>query len=277
VGPSPKVVARTRPFVVRKPAHTVNSDRARPGPAFPCELRLQNPNVMSMSSTDKGLLTPDNCAVIFIDHQPEMFFGGTNTDWEALLKSVLVLAKAAKVFGVPVILTAVQSGEFKGRLAPQLLALFPDQPILQGSSMNAWDDQRFVAAVRKTGRRNFLMAGLWSEACLAFPALQMLEEGYGVYVVKDASRGTNPVAQDTALRRFEQAGGVSVTALQVLLEFQRDWARREHYEEVAAIVRESCGGYRRGAERLAVRTHTARAGGHRKESQRTVKRKEINA
>ena len=94
--------------------------------------------------------------------------------------------------------------------------------------MNAWDDPAFVAAVRNTGRRNFLLAGLWSEACLAFPALQMLEEGYGVYAVKDASRGTNPAAQETALRRVEQAGGVSVTALQVLLEFQRDWARAEH-------------------------------------------------
>ena len=170
---------------------------------------------MSMSSTDKGLLTPDNCAVIFIDYQPQMFFGGTDADWEDLLKNGLLLAKAAKLFGVPVILTAVESGEFDGAIAPQLLALFPDQPVIQRSSMNAWDDPGFVAAVRKTGRRNFVMAGLWSEACLAFPALQMLEEGYGVYVVKDASRGTNQAAQDTALRRVEQAGGVSVTALQV--------------------------------------------------------------
>ena len=80
----------------------------------------------------------------------------------------------------------------------------------------------------------------------------MLEEGYGVYVVKDASRGTNPAAQDTALRRVEQAGGVSVTALQVLLELQRDWARAEHYDEVTAIVKERCGGYGPGAGRTAM-------------------------
>jgi nicotinamidase-related amidase len=225
---------------------------------------------MSMSSTDKGLLTPDNCAVIFIDHQPQMFFGGANADWEDLLKSVLVLAKAAKMFGVPVILTAVESGEFKGGIAPQLLAMFPGQPIIQRSSMNAWDDPGFVAAVRNTGRRNFLMAGLWSEACLAFPSLQMLEEGYGVYIVKDASRGANPAAQDTALRRVEQAGGVSVTALQVLLEFQRDWARAEHCDEVTAIVRESCCAHGDAAERLAVTAHTARPSGQRKERQRTA-------
>ena len=176
---------------------------------------------------------------------------------------MLVLAKAAKMFGVPVILTAVESGEFNGAIAPQLLALFADQPPIQHSSMNAWDDPGFVAAVRKTGRRNFLLAGLWSEACLAFPALQMLEEGYGVYAVKDASRGTNPAAQDTALRRVEQAGGVSVTALQVLLEFQRDWARAEHCDEVRAIVKERCGGETPGARRSG-RVHSVAGSRERK-------------
>ncbi len=147
---------------------------------------------MSVTSTDKGLLTPDNCAVIFIDYQPPMFFGGTDTDWDALLKNALVLGRAAKMFGVPVILTSMESADFDGAVAPQLRALFPDQAVIQRSSLNAWDDAGFVAAVRKTGRRNFLLAGLWSEACLTFPALQMLEEGYGVYAVKDASRGTEP-------------------------------------------------------------------------------------
>jgi nicotinamidase-related amidase len=233
--------------------------------------------MMSMSSTDKGLLTPGNCAVIFVDHQPQMCCAGGGTDWEELLESVLVLAKAAKMFGVPVILTAVKSGEFNGKLAPQLLALFPDQPPIPRSSLNAWDDQGFVAAVKKTGRRNVLLAGLWSEACLAFPALQMLEEGYGVYVVKDASRGTNQAAQDTALRRVEQAGAVTVTALQVLLELQRDWARAEHCEAVTAIVKERCRGYSPGAKRTAGTVRNAPAGRRHKPSQRNPKQKEINA
>jgi nicotinamidase-related amidase len=214
---------------------------------------------MSMSSTDKGLLTPNNCAVIFIDHQPEMYFGAANMDWDDLLENVVVLAKAARIFGVPVILTAVESGEFSGRLAPQLLSLFPDQPPIQRSSMNAWDDQEFAAAVRNSGRRNFLLAALWSEACLAFPALQMLEEGYGIYAVKDASSGTNAAGHDTALRRIEQAGGVSVTALQVLLEFQRDWARAEHYDEVMAVVKEHRGIRVRGVEYVSTRAHQAPA------------------
>lgn len=231
---------------------------------------------MSASSTDKGLLTPQNCAIIFIDHQPQMFFGAgdLNADWEDLLKHVLVLAKAAKIFGVPVILTAVEAREFDGSVTPQLLALFPDQPLIQRSSLNAWDDQRFVSAVKRTGRRNFVLAGLWSETSLAFPALQMLEEGYGVYAVKDASRGTDASAQDTALRRIEQAGGVSVTALQVLLEFQRDWARTEHCDEVTAIVREHCCGYRRDTEHPAIKVNNARANRTTKASRRAATPKE---
>jgi len=218
---------------------------------------------MSVSSTDKGLLTPDNCAVIFIDHQPQMFFGVANIDRQDLLNNVLLLAKAAKIFGVPVIFTAVESKGFSGNITPQLLDLFPDQTPVERTSMNAWDDQEFVAAVKKTGRRNFLIAALWSEACLAFPALQMLEEGYGVYAVEDASGGTSKTAHDAAIRRVEQAGAVSLTALQVLLEFQRDWARKEHYDEVTAVVKEHCGAYGQGVEYAHTMVHKAPASGKR--------------
>lgn len=195
---------------------------------------------MSMSSTDKGLLTPQNCAVVFLDYQPQMFAALSGPERHDLLESVLVLARAAKIFGVPVIFSVMQCKEFAGELAPQLMEQFPGQVPLKRTSMNAWDDARFVAAIKQTGRRNVLMAALWSEACLVFSALQMLEEGYGIYVVKDASRGTNQGTQDMAMRRIEQAGGISLTALQVLLEFQRDWAKSDHYEEVMAIVRPCC-------------------------------------
>jgi len=212
---------------------------------------------MSVSSTDKGLLTPENCAVVFIDHQPQMFFGVANIDRQDLLNNLLVLAKAVKIFGVPVILTAVESKGFSGNITPQLLDLFPDQTPIERSSMNAWQSKDFAIAVKKTGRKNFLIAALWSEACLTFPALQMLEEGYGVYAVEDASGGTSRVAHDAAIRRIEQAGAVSVTALQVLLEFQRDWARKEHYDEVMAVVKEHCGAYGQGVEYAATMVHRA--------------------
>ena len=195
---------------------------------------------MSVSSTDKGLLTPANCAVIFIDHQPELLAAMEDGERQNLLDNLQVLAKAARMFGVPVILTAVLSSGFSGKIVPRLLDLFPGHAPIARSSMNAWDDRGFTAAVRNTGRRNFLLAALWSEACLVFPALQMLEEGYGVYAIKDASSGTSLAAQEAGLRRIEQAGGVSLTALQVLLEFQRDWARAEHSDEVMAIVKQRC-------------------------------------
>ena len=186
-----------------------------------------------------------------------MFFGVASIDRQTLLNNLLVLAKAAKIFRVPVILTAVESRGFSGDITPQLLALFPGQVPIERTSMNAWDSKEFTSAVKKTGRRNFLIAALWSEACLAFPALQMLEEGYGIYAVEDASGGTSQTAHAAAIRRIEQAGGVSLTALQVLLEFQRDWARREHYEEVLAVVKEHCGAYGQGVEYAATMVHRA--------------------
>jgi nicotinamidase-related amidase len=172
-----------------------------------------------------------------------MFFGVASSDRQALLNNVLVLAKAGKIFGVPAILTAIESSAFSGNIIPQLLELFPGQVPIERTSINAWDSKEFMSAVKKTGRRNFVISALWSEACLAFPALQMLEEGYGIYAVEDASGGTSQTAHAAAIRRIEQAGAVSLTALQVLLEFQRDWARRDHYEEVMAVVKEHCGAY----------------------------------
>lgn len=214
---------------------------------------------MSVSSTDKGLLTPENCAVIFIDHQPQMLFGVANIDHQDLLNNVLVLAKAAKIFGVPVILTAVESKWFSGSITPQLLDLFANQPSIKRSGMNSWDSKDFVAAVKRTGRKNFLIAALWSEASLVFPALQMLDEGYGVYAVEDASGGMSKTAHDAAIRRVEQAGAVSVTALQVLLELQRDWARKEHCDKVMAVVNEHCRAYAQSVEGASVMVRKASA------------------
>jgi nicotinamidase-related amidase len=231
---------------------------------------------MSMSSTDKGLLTPENCAVVFIDHQPQMIPVGPSKERQKLLENLQVLTQAAKIFGVPVILSTLESKAFSGKLAPQLQDQFPDLEPLKRSSMNAWDDPRFVAAVKQTGRRNFVIAALWSEACLTFPALQMLEEGYGIYVVKDASRGTNQAAHEAALRRIEQAGGVSVTALQVLLELQRDWGKAAHYEEVMAIVKPCCQVENLEAEPLATRIDAIPVNRRPYPRQRTAKRKEIN-
>jgi nicotinamidase-related amidase len=195
---------------------------------------------MSVNPSDKGLLTPENCTVILIDHQPQMFFGVASIDRQELLNNLMVLAKAAKIFGVPVVLTAIESKEFTGDLLPELLELFPGETPIERSTMNSWDNGDFVAAVKKTGRRNLVIAALWTEVCLAMPALQALTDGYFVYAVEDASGGMSIIGHHAALRRMEQAGAVSVTALQVLLEFQRDWARHEHYDEVIRAVKAHC-------------------------------------
>ena len=145
--------------------------------------------------------------------------------------------------GSPVVLTAIESEDFKGDLFPELLELFPEETPIERSTMNSWDSADFVAAVKKTGRRNLVIAALWTEVCLAMPALQALTDGYFVFAVEDASGGMSLVAHHAALRRIEQAGAVSVTALQVLLEFQRDWARNEHYDEVMDTLKAHCSIY----------------------------------
>jgi len=208
---------------------------------------------------NKGLLTPQNCAVIFIDYQPQMIFGVANTDRQTMLNNTLVLAKAAKTFGVPVILTSVETKGFSGSTWPALLDLFPEQEPIERSSMNSWDSKNFVAEVKKTGRKNLVIAALWTEACLTFPALDALNEGYSVFAVEDACGGTSVAAHEAAMRRIEQAGAVPVTALQVLLELQRDWARKEHYDEVLAIVKQHSGAYGQGVEYAYTMVHGAPA------------------
>ena len=208
---------------------------------------------------NKGLLTPQNCAVVLIDYQPQMIFGVANIDRQTMLNNVLVLAKAAKTFKVPVVLTAVETKGFSGNTWPALLDLFPELEPVERSSMNSWDDKYFVEAVKRTGRKNLVMSALWTEACLAFPALDALNEGYSVFAVEDSSGGTSRAAHEAAMRRIEQAGAVPVTALQVLLELQRDWARKEHYDEVMAIVKEHTGAYGQGVEYAYTMVHGAPA------------------
>lgn len=203
------------------------------------------------------LLNPQNSAVIFIDFQPQMVFGVANIDRQTLFNNVLLLAKAAKTFKVPTVLTTVESKGFSGNMWPQLLDIFPDQQPVERSSMNSWEDEKFVAAVQATGRKKLVMAALWTEVCLAFPALQAMQAGFEVYAVEDASGGTTVTAHHAAMRRIEQAGAVPVTALQVLLEYQRDWARKETYNDVLAVVKEHCGAYGQGVEYAYTMVHGA--------------------
>jgi len=194
----------------------------------------------------KSLLTPENCALILIDHQPQMVFGMANIDRQLLINNVIGLAKAAKIFKIPTILTTIAAKTFSGPILSGLQEIFPHQNPIDRTSMNAWEDERVVAAVQKTGRRNLVMAALWTEVCLAFPALSAQDEGFQVYAVADASGGTSVQVHEMAMQRLIQAGVVPVTWLQVLLELQRDWARQETYDAVLKVIEEHGGAYGQG-------------------------------
>lgn len=210
---------------------------------------------LDLSNTIHSLLTPENCTVVFIDHQPQMTFGVTSIDRQTLFNNTIGLAKAAKVFNVPVILTTVETESFSGAMWPQLTGLFPGQTLFERTSMNAWEDKPFVAEVERLGRKKLVIAALWTEVCLAFPAIQAMEAGYEVYAVEDASGGTSEAAHRCAMQRVVQAGAVPVTWQQVLLEFQRDWARRETYDAVMQIVLEHSGAYGQGVEYAYTMVH----------------------
>ncbi len=139
-----------------------------------------------LQDTDGGLITADNSAVVFIDHQPQMTFGVANIVRQQLVNNVVMLAKGAKEFGVPAILTAVETESFSGYIWPQLMDVFPGQQPIERTSMNSWDDPAFREAVKATGKKNIIIAGLWTEVCVTWPTLNMLQEGYNIYIVEDA-------------------------------------------------------------------------------------------
>src|SRR5947207_10000600 len=169
------------------------------------------------------LYTPQDSAVVFIDHQPQMLFGVANADRATLINNVTLLAKVAKEFNVPTVLTAVETEGFSGYVFPQLLDVFPGQPIVERSSMNSWDDPGFRKAIEATGRKNIILSGLWTEVCVTWPTLEMLAAGYNIYVVEDCCGATSPAAQEAAPSSMVPAGATRVTSIRGLLEWQRDW------------------------------------------------------
>jgi nicotinamidase-related amidase len=205
----------------------------------------------------RKLYTPQDSAIVFIDHQPQMTFGVSSMDRAMLMNNVTLLAKVAKEFNIPVVLTAVETESFSGYVWPQLLDIFPGQPVIERSSMNAWDDPGFRKAIEATGRRNILMTGLWTEVCVTWPTLEMLAAGYNVYVVEDCCGATSPVAQDAALSRMVQAGAVRLSTIAALLEWQRDWANREHYNQLMDLLRPQSGAYGVGVEYAYTMVHHA--------------------
>jgi nicotinamidase-related amidase len=202
------------------------------------------------------LLTPQNCQLIFIDHQPQMAFGVQSMDRQALKNNTVALAKSAKVFNIPTTITTVETESFSGHTYPELLAVFPELPLLERTSMNSWDDQKVRDALAANGRKKVVVSGLWTEVCNNSFAFSAMAEGdYEIFMVADASGGTSKEAHDYAMQRMIQAGVVPMTWQQVLLEWQRDWARKETYDATIAIVRDHSGAYGMGVDYAYTMVH----------------------
>ena len=183
------------------------------------------------------MLSPENHAIALVDYQPAMYQGVQSHDRLVTFNNVQVLAKTAKLFGVPTIVTSVAQDTFSGPFMPEVSRLFPEHTVIDRTSMNAWLDAKFREAVYSTGRKKIAVAGLWTEACVMFAGLELLKEGFEVYVPADACADVSPEAHQRAMDRLVQAGAVPITSLQYVFELQQDWARSETYEGVMDILR----------------------------------------
>ena len=190
-----------------------------------------------MSRRLECLLTPGESVVALIDYQPQMFFGVGSHERQVVLNNAVALAKAANLFDVPVVLTTVAAQTFSGALLPEMQAVFPDQVPIDRTTMNSWEDKKFNAAVTGFGRKKIIIAGLWTQLCVCFPAVEAIAEGYEVHVPTDACADITVEAHERAVQRAIQAGVVPMTTLQVMFEWQRDWARAETYDGCMEILR----------------------------------------
>ncbi|MDB5915070.1 MAG: hydrolase [Ramlibacter sp.] len=183
------------------------------------------------------LLTPQNAVLALIDYQPEQYAGVGSVDKHDLVGHVTLLGRIATSFGLPVVLSTVYVRHGMSGTNPELREALPGIPEIDRTTMNAWEDEEFRGAVERTGRKKLILAGLWTEVCVAFPALDALRAGYDVFVVVDAIGGVSRVAHESAMQRMIQAGAAPVTVLGLACELQRDWGR-PHADRLRAAMRE---------------------------------------
>lgn len=184
-----------------------------------------------------SLLTPQNAVLALIDYQPEQYAGVGSVGRDELLAHVTTLGRIATSFQLPVVLSTVYVKHGMTGTNPELREALPGVPEIDRTTMNSWEDPDFHAAVEGTGRRKLILAGLWTEVCVAFPALDALREGYEVYVVVDAIGGVSRVAHESALQRMTQAGAIPISVLGLACELQRDWGR-PGADRLRAVMRE---------------------------------------
>jgi nicotinamidase-related amidase len=186
------------------------------------------------------LLTPQNALLALIDYQREQYAGVGSVGHDELLAHVTMLGRVATVFELPVVLSTVYVSHGMSGTNAELREALPGVPEIDRTTMNAWEDPDFRQAVERTGRRKLILAGLWTEVCVAFPALDALRAGYQVYVVVDAIGGVSRVAHESAMQRMTQAGVVPISVLGLACELQRDWGRPDA-ERLRVVMREYFG------------------------------------
>lgn len=194
------------------------------------------------NQVEDHLLTAQNAALIVIDYQPVQVNSIASMDRQLLINNIVGVAKASKVYNLPTVLSTVNvKTGFNKETIPQLKSVLKDLPSYDRTTINSWEDKEFVEAVKSTGRKKLIMTALWTEACLTFPVLDALKEGYEVYIVVDAVGGTSLAAHDAAIRRMEQAGAISISVAQLFCELQRDWNRSDTVPDFMKLFIETGG------------------------------------
>ncbi|PKM19917.1 MAG: hydrolase [Gammaproteobacteria bacterium HGW-Gammaproteobacteria-15] len=197
--------------------------------------------MMKLRNGLSSLLRPEDSVLVLIDHQPYQLANLNSHEPLMVVNNTTGLAKAAKAFGVPTILTSVVQAQ-GGYIFPQVTEVFPDQEVIDRTLINTWQDPAVVDVVKATGRKQLIIAGLWTEVCVAMPAIQAVGEGWDVTIVTDACGGTSVESHEVAIQRMVAAGVNVMTWLAVVSEWQRDWARTEHIVEVIDVIRQHSGG-----------------------------------
>ncbi|KQU50593.1 chloroperoxidase [Bosea sp. Leaf344] len=197
----------------------------------------------AVAAPGKTLLSPQDHTLILIDFQSQMSFATKSIDATALRNNAALISQAAAGFGVSTILTTVAEKSFSGPMFSEITEAFPGQALLDRTSMNTWEDAGVIAKVNEIGKARIVLAGLWTSVCIVGPALSALDQGYDVYVIADACGDVSDEAHERAMERMVQAGAQPMTALQYLLELQRDWARTETYDMTTGIAKKLGGAY----------------------------------
>ena len=200
-------------------------------------------SIKASAKPARSLLTPQDHALILIDHQSQMAFNTKSIDITNLRANAGILAETGKGFNVPTLISTISKDTFAGPLFEEITAAFPDADVVDRTTSNAWEDENFIARVNAMGKDRLVIAGLWTSVCCNGPVLSAMEQGYEVYVVTDACGDGTTEAHERAVQRMIQAGARPITALTYLLELQRDWARTETYELTTGISRKYGGAF----------------------------------